>query len=105
MTDLKAQAELALEAMRSRNRVDHGTPPPVPLRPESPRLDAVSAESLQPAPPPPLQPFIARHPGTCRICRKRIWEGNEEESGEEIVRLPAGGHAHFYCAEEEAEAA
>lgn len=105
MSDLERKAAYALEAMRSRNRTDFAERPrPVPKR-ERPRLDLSDDEADDAQASFDMQPRIARHRGTCRLCHGRIWEGNEHEQGDEIVPLRMGGWAHFFCAEEEAEAA
>lgn len=86
-------AELALEAMRSRNRVDSGRAQPHRPRPPTPKPATVE---------PPLlvsEPIVAHHRGTCGICFKRIWEGNETEQGDEIVQVN-GVWVHLFCAPE-----
>lgn len=47
---------------------------------------------------------IATKRGTCAICRGTIWEGNDQELGDEIVQVD-GAWCHAVCVPELEEAA
>lgn len=92
-------ANHVLEAMRSRNRIDYGKKPPIPIRPERtspPRVHTPDDVS---------KPILAARRGTCAICHQRIWEGNDQELGDEIVHVLGRGWAHIHCADDLQEAA
>jgi hypothetical protein len=90
-------ANNVLEAMRSRNRVDFGRRPPIPLRePTLTRPD--------PVPTTISKPIIAHRRGTCGLCHKRIWEGNDDEFGDEIVEVSGKGWCHVFCIPDEEDA-
>lgn len=93
---LEAAAQV-LEAMRSRNLVDFGRRPPIPVRPEP------TMPRRHPVPAAISKSIIAHRRGTCGLCHKRIWEGNDDEMGDEIVEVLGRGWCHVFCVPDEEE--